>query len=118
MHGSMKYLAAVSLLGLGAQARAGDFVVDATVTTISSSRNGGDAPFVIATTGGSGPCSNNMWIGFYPTDFTDAESYRRAYAQVMMAMAMGLKVRISGAAATPSAANGDCWHANNVMISP
>jgi hypothetical protein len=96
---------------------AGNFVTGGTVINVTNSRSGGDPPFVISTSGGTGPCSVNQWIAFYPTDFSDQESFKRAFAQVLLAFTTGAKVTIGNPSiANPSVSNGDCWHANYIEL--
>jgi hypothetical protein len=106
----------IVLLALGQPASADDFVNNGVINVLTNSRNGGDAAFVLSVTGATGACATS-WIGFYPTDFPDAESFKRAFAIAMLAYATGKTVRIiSSIYSVPNPANGDCWHANYIQI--
>jgi uncharacterized protein DUF5992 len=110
------FIVLIVSLGLMHIACADDFVNGGVINVMSNSRNGGDAAFVLSVTGATGPCATS-WIGFYPTDFADAESFKRAFAIAMLAYTTGKTVRITSSLySVASPANGDCWHANYIQI--
>lgn len=114
--GWMTLAAVCACTGFLTPANADNFVTNGTINVVSNSRSGGDAPFVLSVTGATGPCAS-AWIGFYPTDFTDADAFKRAFAIAMLAYTTGKTVSISSSLfPTPNAANGDCWHANYIQI--
>jgi len=107
---------AIGCVALSQSAIADNFLTNGTINVVSNSRSGGDAPFVLSVTGGTGACTTS-WIGFYPADFPDADAFKRAFAIAMLAYVTGKTVSISSSLyPTPNAANGDCWHANYIQV--
>lgn len=103
-------------VALSQPASADNFVTTGTINVLTNTRNGGDAPFVLSVAGGTGACAIS-WIGFYRTDFPDADSFKRAFAIAMLAYVTGKTVSISSSLyPAPNAANGDCWHANYIQV--
>lgn len=101
---------------LSQPATADNFVSTGTINVLSNARTGGDSPFVLSVIGATGACATS-WIGFYPSDFPDSESFKRAFAIAMLAYATGKTVSVSSTLfPTPNAANGDCWHANYIQV--
>lgn len=104
-------LLAVALGMSGPSLAAGYIVSSATVTMLTSTASNLTA-FVVATTGGTGSCTGGAQITFNQSDSPDADTFKRAYAALLMAFTTGAKVSIY------NYQDNTCNHASYVQLGP
>jgi hypothetical protein len=80
-------------------AQADVLITGARIAKVLNVRSAGDASFVVLTEGGTGSCVG-QWIFFYPSGASSPEVQKRAFAQVLMAQATGMRVDIESSDAT------------------